>query len=178
MDHQPFEKWIFEQEERTMEENTKLNQHLLECDQCEDLKSAWGQVETVLLQIRMVAPVAGFSQRFASRMVMNKELAQKKLAIKTLIGIALISLLITLILSVIFFLTYSTGEIIVGAVSTFTGLVQSFIRLRVMVVQFLHSIPTIAILFGWLLLFIWGLILTPLWGITVWKVSKQGVSIK
>ena len=178
MDHQPFEEWIFEQKERTMEENTKLNQHLLECDQCEDLQSAWGQVETILLQTHMAAPVPGFSQRFAARMVMNKERTQKNQAIKTLIGIGLVSLLITLILSVIFFLTYSTGEIIVGAVSTFTGLVQAFIRLRVMVVQFIQSIPTIVILFGWLLLFIWGLILTPLWGITVWKVSKKGVSIK
>jgi hypothetical protein len=178
MDHQPFEEWIFEQKERTMEENMKLNQHLLECDQCEDLQSAWGQVESILLQAPMVAPAPGFSQRFATRMVINKERILKKQAIKTLIAIVLVSLLITLIMAAILFHTYTTGELIVGAVSTFTGLVQAFIRLRVMVAQFFQNIPTIVILFGWLMLFIWGMILTPLWGITVWKVSKQGVSIK
>ncbi len=178
MDHQPFEEWIFEQKERTIEENTKLTQHLLECDQCEDLQSAWQQVETVLFQTSMVAPAAGFSQRFATRLLINRERLQRKQAIKTLIGIVLVSFLITLIMAAILFLTYSTGELIVGAVSSITGFIQAFIRLRIMVGQFFQNIPTIVILFGWLVLFIWGIILTPIWGIAVWKVSKQGGSIK
>ena len=126
MDHQPFEEWIFEQKERTMQEKTRLNQHLLACDQCTDLQSAWGQVETILLQTPMMTPNPGFSQRFAVRMERNKERAQKRLAIKTLIVIALISLLITLILGAIFFLSHSTGELIVGTVSTFTGFSPGF----------------------------------------------------
>ncbi|MBE0688386.1 MAG: hypothetical protein IH585_20525 [Anaerolineaceae bacterium] len=178
MDHQPFEEWIFEQKERTKEDNIKLNQHLLECDQCTDLQSAWGQVETLLFQTPMAVPAIGFSQRFAARMEMNKEVLHKKQAIKTLIGDGLILIIITLILGAIFFLSYTTGELIVGAVSTFTGIVQAFINLRAMVFQFFQSIPTIAVVFGWILLIVWGIILTPLWGLTVWKVSKQGVLVK
>jgi len=178
MDHQPFEEWIFEQKERTKEDNIKLNQHLLECDQCTDLQSAWGQVETLLFQTPMAVPAIGFSQRFAARMEMNKEVLHKKQAIKTLIGVGLILIIITLILGAIFFLSYTTGELIVGAVSTFTGIVQAFINLRAMVFQFFQSIPTIAVVFGWILLIVWGIILTPLWGLTVWKVSKQGVLVK
>jgi hypothetical protein len=98
MDHQPFEEWIFEQKERTKEESNKLNQHLLDCDQCTDLQSAWGQVETLLFQSPMVAPAPGFTQRFAARMELNKEVLHKKQAIKTLIGVGLILIIITLIL--------------------------------------------------------------------------------
>ena len=178
MDHQPFEEWIFEQKERTTQEKMNLNQHLLACDQCTDLQSAWDQVETILSQTPLVAPNPGFSQRFAVRMERNKERIQKNQAIKTLIGIAIISLLITLLLGAIFFLSHTPGELIVGTVSTFTGFVQAFIRLRAMVVQLFQSIPTAAVIFGWVMLFLWAIILTPIWGITVWKVSKQGVSIK
>jgi len=178
MDHQPFEEWIFEQKERTKEDSTKLNQHLLDCDQCNDLQSAWGQVETLLFQTPMAAPARGFSQRFAARMEMNKEVLHKKQAIKTLVGVGLILIIITFILGAIFFLTYSTGELIVGAASTFTGIVHAFINLRAMVFQFFSNLPPIAIIFGWIILIVWGIILTPLWGFTVWKVSKQGVLIK
>ena len=178
MDHQPFEEWILDQKEKTMADNKKLNEHLLACDQCTDLHSAWGQIETMMVKSAMIAPSPGFTKRFALRMEKNKEQVYKKQAIKTLIGIALISLLITLILAAIFFLSNTPGKLIVGAVSTFTGIIQAFINFRAMVVQFIQNIPTIAIIFSWLLLFIWGIILTPLWGITVWKVSKQGVSIK
>lgn len=178
MDHQPFEEWIFEQKERTNESSIKLNQHLLECDQCTKMQSAWDQVETLLFQTPMVAPASGFTQRFATRMEMNKEVLLKKQAIKTLIGVGMILIIITLILGAIFFLSYTTGELIVGAVSTFTGFVQAFINLRAMVFQFFNNLPPIAIIFGWIMLIVWGIILTPLWGFTVWKVSKQGVLIK
>ncbi|MBW6473545.1 MAG: hypothetical protein K0B14_10500 [Anaerolineaceae bacterium] len=175
MDHQPFEEWIFEQKERTKEDSIKLNQHLLDCEQCTELQSAWGQVETLMFQTPMVAPAPGFTRRFAARMEMNKEILHKKQAIKTLMGIGLILIIIMLILGAIFFLSYTTGELIVGAVSTFTGFIQAFINLRAMVFQFFHYLSPIAILFGWILLIVWGIILTPLWGFTVWKVSKQGV---
>ncbi|PKO04636.1 MAG: hypothetical protein CVU41_15650 [Chloroflexi bacterium HGW-Chloroflexi-3] len=178
MDHQPFEEWIFEQKERTKEDSIKLKQHLLDCDQCNDLQSTWDQVEMLLFQTHMVAPAHGFTQRFAARMEMNKEVLHKKQAIKILIGIGFILIIITLILGAIFFLSYSTGELIVGAVSTFTGFVQAYINLRFMVYQFFHNLPPIAIIFGWIILIVWGIILTPLWGFTVWKVSKQGVLIK
>ena len=178
MDHQPFEEWIFEQKEITKEESIKLNQHLFDCEQCTELQSAWGQVETLMIQTPMVAPAPGFTQRFAARMELNKEVLQRKQAIKTLIGVGLILIIITLILGAIFFLSYTTGELIVGAVSTFTGFIHAFINLRAMVFQFFQNLPPIAIIFGWIILIVWGIILTPLWGFTVWKVSKQGVLIK
>jgi hypothetical protein len=178
MDHQPFEEWIFEQKERTKENSEKLNQHLLDCEQCTELQSAWGQVETLIFQTPMVAPAPGFTQRFATRMELNKEVLQRKQAIKTLMGVGLILIIITLILGAIFFLSYSTGDLILGAVSTFTGFVQAFINLRVMVYQFFHNLPPIAIVLGWIILIVWGIILTPLWGFAVWKVSKKGVLIK
>ena len=178
MDHLPFEDWILDKNEMNNKDRNELNQHLLECNQCLELKNSWNQVETLLFQTPMVAPSAGFSERFSVKMAIKKEEVQRKQSIKTLIAVGLTLFIITLLLVVLMVITYSAGEMIVGAVSTFTGFVQSFINFRNSALQIINNLPPILIIAGWLLLIVWGIILTPIWGITVWKVSKQGVQIK
>ncbi len=175
MDHQPFEDWILDKSEIVKDEKDLLKQHILDCDQCHELKNAWDQVETLLVQTPMAAPVPGFSQRFAFRMQAKKAEIQRKQSIRTLIAVGIALFLITTLIVVLMIISYSTGELIVGAVSTFTGIVQRFINLRISIAQFFSTLPTYVIVLGWLILIVWGIILTPLWGFTVWKVSKQGV---
>jgi hypothetical protein len=178
MDHQPFEEWIFEQKDKTIEEKNKLNNHLIECEICKDLEKSWLQIENILIQAPMATPLPGFSQRFAARMENNKAIIQQKQSIRYLLVIGLVLLIITLVLITLLFFSYSTGEMIVGAVGAITGFFQVFVNMRGMVSQFFHNASPISIVFGWLLVAIWGVILTPLWGIAVWKVSKQGVLLK
>jgi hypothetical protein len=175
MDHQPFEEWIFSQKEITIEENKKLNNHLNECEVCKDLQESWSQVESILVQAPMSAPASGFAQRFATRMETKKVLIQQKQSIKYLLVVGLVLLIITLLLFALLFFTFSTGEMIVGAVTAITSFFHAFINLRAMAYQFFHNASPLAIVFGWLLIAIWGVVLMPLWAFTVWKVSKQGV---
>ena len=178
MDHQPFEEWIFEQKEITIEENNKINNHLNECIVCKDLQKSWSQVESILVQSPMTAPVSGFSQRFATRMETKKVLIQQKQSIKYLLVVGLVLLIITLLLFALLFFSFSTGEMIVGAVTAITSFFHAFINLRSMAYQFFNNASPLVIVLGLLLIGIWGVVLMPLWGFTVWKVSKQGVLLK
>jgi hypothetical protein len=178
MDHQPFEDWIFEQNKITEEENKKLRNHILECDQCTDLRTSWAQVESILIDAPMAAPMPGFSKRFAANMVVKKHQEQQKQSIRYLLIVGLVLLFITLLLLSSLFFSYSAGEIIIGATSAITGFIQRFINLRSMIYQFVYNIPPLVVVAVWLIIAVWGLVMTPLWGVTVWRVSKLGVGQK
>lgn len=178
MDHQPFEDWIFRQNEIEDSSKQELNQHMDTCQQCTELNASFKNVENLFLHQPMVSPTAGFTNRFAAKMALEKEKMYRKQSIRSLVITGIILIIISIILVSILLLSFSAGEIIIGAVSTYTGFIEAFINLRGMVFQFLNDLSPLAIVFVWLLLAVWGGILTPLWGITVWKLSKQGVELK
>jgi hypothetical protein len=68
MSHQPFETWIFTQEDLTPEQAQELQEHLQECDQCYGLAAAWRQVEPLIVIPPMVAPEPGFVARWQLRL--------------------------------------------------------------------------------------------------------------
>ncbi len=175
MDHQPFEDWIFTQRDLSEINNRELSTHLLECKQCSELSESWNQVENILFQTPMVSPAQGFTKRFAHTLEIKKQKELQRQSIKYLLFVGLMILLITVLLLVIFSLTYSAGEIIVGATSTLTGFFQAFINIRAMIYQFLYKLPPLAISAIWLIIAVWGLVMMPIWGVAVWRVSKQGV---
>lgn len=175
MDHQPFEDLIFTQNKFSENKNKELSNHLLECKQCADLNESWSQVENIILQTAMVSPGQGFTKRFARNLEINKQKELQKQSIKYLLFVGLIIILITVLLLVIFSLTYSAGELIVGATSALTGFFQAFVNIRAMIYQFLYNLPPLVISAIWILIALWGLVMTPIWGVAVWRVSKQGV---
>ena len=175
MDHQPFEEWIFTKKDLSEENNTQLSQHLLACKQCDDLNESWSQVESKLIQATMVVPRPGFTKRFAHNLAIKKQHEQQRQSINYLLVVGLIMVLLTALMIIIFSLTHSAGEMIVGATSLGTSFFQAFVNIRSMIYQFLYSLPPLAISAIWLIIAIWGLVMTPIWGVTVWRVSKQGV---
>ncbi len=178
MDHQPFEDWIFTQDELEELGKQELNQHLDTCQQCTELNSAWRNVENMFIQQPMVSPTTGFTNRFAAKMALEKEKMYRKQSLRSLVITGIILIIISIILISIILLSFSAGEIIVSAVSTYTGFVEAFINLRGMAFHFLNGVSPFVFVLVWILLAVWGGILTPLWGITVWKLSKQGVELK
>jgi hypothetical protein len=162
----------------TVEENKKLNTHLSECEFCKDLQESWSQVESILVQAPMATPISGFTQRFATRMETKKVLIQQKQSIKYLLVVGLVLLIITLLLFALLFFSFSTGEMIVGAATAVTIFFHAFINIMAMAFQIFNNASPLVIVFGWFIIAIWGVILMPLWGFSVWKVSKQGVLIK
>jgi hypothetical protein len=174
MDHQPFEDWIFTKEELSEENNKELSKHLLECKQCADLSESWNQVEMAIFQSAMVAPAQGFTKRFARNLEIKKQKEEQRQSVRYLLIVGLVLVILTTLLLVIFTATHTAGEMIVGATSLVTSFFQAFVNIRAMIFQFLYNLPPLAISAIWLLIAIWGLVMTPIWGVTVWRVSKQG----
>ena len=178
MDHQPFEDWIFKQSDLSEDKSKQLNTHLQECVSCNTLQTSWSQVESALIQTPLVSPVKGFSNRFAARLVLRKHQEQQKQSIRYLVIVGLTLLVITILLLTLFSLSYTPGEIIIGTTSLITGFFQAFINIRSMIYEFLYNIPPLAIAAIWILIALWGFVMLPIWGVAVWKVSKQGVVLK
>ena len=65
MDHQPYEKWLLDDERLTPEQNRDLRLHLKSCIACSAL--AFANLE--LRSAGVVAPQAGFGLRFQARLV-------------------------------------------------------------------------------------------------------------
>ncbi len=175
MDHQPFEELIFSNK-NLMENNKKvLSNHLSECRQCADLSESWNQIESVLMQSTMVSPRKGFTSRFAQNLVVKKQQEQQRQSIKYLVIIGIVLLGLTTLLITLLVMSYSPGQIIIGSTSLVTSGVQAFINIRTMVYGFLYGLPPLAISAIWLIIAAWGMIMTPIWGVAVWKATKQGV---
>jgi hypothetical protein len=63
MNHQPFEDWIFE-EELDRNQLKLLKSHLSECEDCRQLQTALKGIDRMFDAPDMLAPRAGFSQRW------------------------------------------------------------------------------------------------------------------
>lgn len=77
--HQPFETWIFD-EHLSPEEQQRLTEHLRQCESCRALQQKWFETRGALQEKSMVAPRAGFVQRWKSSLVERKEREQRKQA--------------------------------------------------------------------------------------------------
>lgn len=175
MDHQPFEQWIFEDQKNSAQQSSLLLDHLEQCQDCSNLNQSWLSIENELTRPVMLAPAAGFSSRFQARLAIRKAEQYQKQVIKTL---ALVGSGILLTMAAILtwlLLAYSTGEIIVKGVSVFTDIVQLFFNLRSMMVNLVRYSPDFTPYLIWIMLSGWGTILASLWGLTIWKLSRQGM---
>jgi hypothetical protein len=68
MGHQPYDKWIFERDELSFEQERQLSSHLAECQRCQTMASALAQVDRLFEAEPMAAPVAGFTSRWKRRL--------------------------------------------------------------------------------------------------------------
>ncbi|NIS79663.1 MAG: hypothetical protein GTO14_05515 [Anaerolineales bacterium] len=78
MRHQPFETWLFEQEELSGQELRALNEHLKICESCSTFAVAWSAVERKLRGAPSVAPAAGFSTRWRARLLEERKVRHQR----------------------------------------------------------------------------------------------------
>ena len=174
MDHQPFEQWIFEEKNKTDQQNRLLNEHLSKCPDCASLELGWQSVENQLRCTPMVSPAVGFSNRFQARLALRKQEQQQTQLMKILLGVGAAIFLTMGTMLLWLLITHSFGELIVNAVTIFTGFVQGFIRIRALGVQLFRIAPPFTPYLFWLVVAGWGIALASLWGITIWRITKQG----
>lgn len=67
MSHQPFEEWIFQDEDLSLEQRGVLHVHLDGCSRCCELYGAWGAAQSELIGADLVGPGIGFAARWRAR---------------------------------------------------------------------------------------------------------------
>jgi len=68
MNHQPFEEWLLNDTPLTPDQQRELNLHLKTCMEC----AALAETGLVLRSVKMMAPAAGFTNRFQTRLAERK----------------------------------------------------------------------------------------------------------
>lgn len=74
MNHRPFEDWMLENQALTPEHKRDLQSHLRTCTQC----AALAEVNLALASARVVAPAAGFADRFQVRLAAQRQAQSKR----------------------------------------------------------------------------------------------------
>ena len=69
MDHRPFEDWLLNNQNLSVDETRQLNSHLQGCSSC----SALAEVNLALKSAKMAAPADGFANRFQMRLEAQKK---------------------------------------------------------------------------------------------------------
>lgn len=91
MNHQPFETWLLNEQSLTNEEKRELDAHLRTCTHCVGL----AETGTILRARRMVAPAAGFTTRFQTRLTARRALERRQRfwgsILFTLVGLILVA---------------------------------------------------------------------------------------
>ena len=165
MNHRPFEDWLLENQPLTPAQKQELNNHLKTCTSC----TALTEVDLALKSTSLVAPRAGFTDRFQTRLTLER----KKHHTRQLWGLGLFGLIILLAAVVVIFEFYTTWEdspvqILLSGMSWLVTMFSSirtygsigFILLKVFARIIPLSLWLVAAGGGFLVIFVWT---TSLW---------------
>jgi anti-sigma factor RsiW len=78
MSHQPFEAWIFAEEDLSSEQRESLKDHLAECAHCREVHISWEAARSGLSHPEMVGPEPGFEDRWRARQAERRQLVGKR----------------------------------------------------------------------------------------------------
>lgn len=168
MNHRPFEDWLLENQPLTPEQNQELKNHLKTCSTC----LALTEVDLMLKTSRLVAPRAGFTERFQLKLAAEEQLARKRqfwgLGILGLIAILAMSFLIVQLFSV---WLRSPAEIFVTWVTWWVTLVSSIRTFGTIGLVFVKIASGIIPLPLWLGMAGGSFLLVLVWVTSLWKLS-------
>ncbi len=91
--HPPFDAWLLSGEPITPQQAYDLQEHLRICDTCRQVESAWTQVEHLIREAGMLAPAAGFSARWQSRLAVQRARQQRRQSWLFFLGIAVVAII-------------------------------------------------------------------------------------
>lgn len=122
MNHQPYEGWIFEQDDLDLEQAKQLQIHLKLCDRCGSLASALAQVETQFEPATLVSPDIGFTNRWYTRLHERRQVTQRRQNAILLSSLSVGTLVLAIPLLIRFFLAaISPGNVVSGFIQDFVN---------------------------------------------------------
>ncbi|GAP07155.1 MAG TPA: hypothetical protein DEQ80_09205 [Anaerolinea thermolimosa] len=176
MNHQPYERWIFESDSLTHAEQEALATHLATCKECARLRQKWSQLEEEALSSPvMLAPQPGFTRRWRHSLIERRQREQRRQAWRFFLFLVAATTLVFLSLVCILLLTTSPTEWIQAAVHTLATTASTFAAARGLAFTWLSLAPaSLNIIIGIAL----GLsfsILVLIWTFAIWKTALTGV---
>jgi hypothetical protein len=78
MKHQPFEKWLFEQDALSGSEARLLQDHLASCARCAAYAEALHAVESRFFNAATLSPRPGFTQRWRARLARQRRIERQR----------------------------------------------------------------------------------------------------
>ncbi len=168
MNHRPFEDWLLENQPITPEQNQELKAHLKTCTSCRALT----EVDLFLRSSRVVAPRAGFTERFQLQMAAEKQLLRKR----QLWGLGLLGLITFLsvgflAVQLVSFWLSSPAELFVTWVTWWVTLVSSIRTFGTVGLVLLRIAGGIIPLPLWLGMAGGSFVLVLVWVSSLWKLS-------
>ncbi len=121
MKHQPYEDWVFSQEDLDLDQRKELQVHLKLCERCNFLASTLADAEKNLFSEAMISPEFGFTSRWRARLEKRKQDSFKRQT-SLLFGVLSIGAAILFIPVILYVITnvLSPGDI-------FTEFLQNFV---------------------------------------------------
>jgi predicted anti-sigma-YlaC factor YlaD len=170
--HQPFDKWLLDEETITFEQRRELEAHLLTCGQCQQLSGNWAGVNGLIKSVAPAAPKAGFTQRWKVTQA-ERRTSQQPRQVRMFFLTLLVASLASLALLVLFFVLsqVSLSHVLVSSTHFFTSFYAFWIEVQAFLSANLNG-PL-----SWLVwvIFTSGMsILVILWFVTVQRVTSRG----
>lgn len=88
MNHKHFEEWLFtylESDELETEQSTQLQEHLRNCESCQNIAKSWREVDRHLFNAPLASPRTGFTQRWQARLEQDRQLVHRRQTLAALI---------------------------------------------------------------------------------------------
>jgi len=175
MSHQPFETWILDQEKLSQKDRRALQEHLDTCQQCQRMNRRWNAVHQELFTRRMVAPAAGFTQRWLSSLA-ERHLRERRKQAWRIFGYFLGGAIFVLLLLTGYIMATSSPTdwlvVFVRSISSITNL----LNLGYFAIQtWLSNTPLVINLALWIYLTIPICLLSFIWVLIVWRTNLVGV---
>jgi hypothetical protein len=94
MNHQPFRDWLLSEEDLSAEQTQSLQEHLVSCESCTQIKSSAKELDILFHNTPQVGPTAGFTHRWQSRLIENRAFQQRRQGWITIGGTAFIAIVL------------------------------------------------------------------------------------
>lgn len=103
MNHQHFKEWLVTDDPLTPEESQILDEHLKDCEACQQLQTAWYEINHLIKTTPELEPIPGFVERWQARLVYQRRISQKRLTWIVFVSLASITSIIMILLGYQFF---------------------------------------------------------------------------
>lgn len=79
MNHQHIKEWLISDDPLTPEQSRTLEEHVKDCESCQNLETAWSEVFHLITNTPEIEPRPGFLNRWESLLIQQRRRTQKRL---------------------------------------------------------------------------------------------------